>query len=81
MSEHEWMLARLGEALMRIARPYHCDEALPVEVQGLLRQLGFSCDERTPREELIARLWARKRTLQFSLQPEWGGPGATPPAA
>jgi len=66
MSEHERMLVQLGEMLSKIARP--C-------------QLGFPCNELTSREELIARLWARKRTLQTAIQPEWGGPGVTPPTA
>jgi hypothetical protein len=81
MSEHEKMVFRLGEVLSQIARPYGLDQALPADVRSSLWQLGFPCNELTPREELIARLWARKRSLQMLLQPQWGGPGATPPAA
>lgn len=75
------MLARLSELLAQLARPYSCDDVIPVEVQANLWQLGLQCDELTPREELVALLWARKRRLQTALLPLWGGPGATPPAA
>jgi hypothetical protein len=82
MSEHEKMLSRLGEILSQIARPYRVEQALPVDVRTSLWQLGFPCSEQTPREELIERLWARKRTLQLMMPPpQLGGPGATPPAA
>jgi len=73
MSEHERMLVQLGEMLSKIARPYRPeDDDLPSEVRTGLCQLGFPCN---------ARLWARKRTLQTAIQPEWGGPGVTPPTA
>lgn len=81
MREREKLLARLSELLARLARPYGCDEAIPAEIQAHLWQLGLPCDELTPREFVIAQLWARKRTLQTSMLPLWGGPGATPPAA
>jgi hypothetical protein len=81
MSEQELMLLQVGHVLSRVARPHRLDETLPVEVQANLWQLGFPCDEATPREEVIARLWARKRTLQINLQSAWGDPGPTPPAA
>ena len=81
MSDQELMLYQVGQVLSKVARPYRCDETIPVEVQANLWQLGFPCDEATPREELIARLWARKRTLQVNVEPAWGGPGPTPPAA
>jgi hypothetical protein len=81
MSEHEQMLVQLGELLSRVARPYRCEDDLPADVQAMLRQLGLPCTELTSREELIARLWARKRSLLTAMQPEWGGPGVTPPAA
>ncbi len=71
MSEHEELLLQLGDVLARIARPHRVDEALPQEVKASLWQLGFPCHELTPREELIAQLWARKRILQ----------GVTPPSA
>jgi hypothetical protein len=82
MSEREKMLARLGKLLDEITRPHLYDEALPVDVQARLWQLGFPCNERTTREELIPRLWARKRVLLSGGGPEWtGGPGLTPPSA
>jgi hypothetical protein len=81
MSDHERMLVTLGSVLERIARPHPPDESLPADVQASLRQLGFPCDELTPREELIPRLWERKRSLLASFGPEWGGPGLTPPTA
>ena len=81
MSEHERTLAQLGEMLSKIARPHRADDELPLEVRANLCQLGFPCGELTTREELIARLWARKRSLLTATQPEWGGPGITPPSA
>lgn len=82
MSEHERLLYRLGKILDQVARPHGCDEAVPGDVHGSLWQLGVTCDERTTREELIARLWARKRSLMTVMQPGWGGgPGMTPPTA
>jgi hypothetical protein len=81
MSEHERMLVRLGRLLELIARPHPCNDVLPVEVQANLWQLGVQCNELTPREELIPRLWARKRSLLSAIQPEWRGPGVTPPTA
>ena len=67
MSEHERLLDQLGEVLSKIARPYRCDDVLPVDVRASLWQLGLQCNELTSREEL----------MQF----EWGGPGVTPPTA
>ena len=81
MSEHERMLVQLGNLLSRVARPHRCDDALPTDVQASLSELGFACSEQTSREELVARLWARKRSLQLTMLPEWGGPGVTPPSA
>ena len=81
MSEHERMLVTLGRVLERIARPHPAGESLPMEVQASLWQLGFPCNELTPREELIPRLWARRRSLLAGFGPEWGGPGLTPPTA
>jgi hypothetical protein len=82
MSDQERMLAELGEVLSKIARPHHADDVLPFEVRAYLCQLGFPCSELTTREEVIARLWARKRSLLSAIQPEWGGgPGITPPSA
>ena len=82
MSEHERLLARLGKILDQVARPHGCDEAVPVEVHASLRQVGVPCDELTTREELIARLWARKRSLLTVTQAAWGGgPRFTPPTA
>ncbi len=82
MSERERLLFRLGRILDQVARPHRFDEAVPVEVHAGLWQVGVPCDELTTREELVARLWARKRSLLTSLQPGWGGgPGVTPPTA
>jgi hypothetical protein len=81
MSEHELQLVALGDLLSRIARPYRCDDVIPVDVRAALWQLGLPCSELTPREEVIARLWAKKRTLLTAMPPGWGGPGVTPPAA
>jgi len=78
MSEHELLLVRIGDVLSKVARPYRCDDELPADVRMTLSQLGFPCDELTSREELIAGLWARKRSVLTAMQPEWGG---TPPAA
>ena len=71
MSEHELLLVKLGQALSQVARPHGCDESIPDDVRAILLQVGVPCTERTPREELIQTLWARKRGL---LQ-------VTPPAA
>jgi hypothetical protein len=82
MSEHEQTLVQLGRLLSQVARPYRCDDGLPDDVRASLWQLGVACNEMTPREELIARLWQRKRTLLTAMRPEWGGgPGVTPPSA
>lgn len=81
MSEHERMLVQVGNLLSKVARPYLWDDALPEEVQTALWELGLACSEQTSRGELIARLWARKRSLMLAIQPEWGGPGFTPPSA
>ena len=82
VSEHERMLSRLGEMLSMLARPYSVeDDGLPLEVRSGLSQIGFACGELTTREELIGRLWARKRMLMAAMQPQWGGPGVTPPSA
>jgi len=81
MSEHELLLFQLGDVLAKVARPYRCDAEIPVDVRAQLWQLGLPCTELTPREELVARLWAKKRSLLTAMRPEWGGPGVTPPAA
>ncbi|MDQ2942465.1 MAG: hypothetical protein M3R21_02190 [Candidatus Dormibacteraeota bacterium] len=81
MSEHELMLAQVGQVLTQVARPYPYDAPLPVDIQARVWRLGLACDELTSREELVARLWARKRSLSLAIQPTWGGPGATPPNA
>jgi hypothetical protein len=81
MGEQETMLIRVGKLLDQLARPHGCEEALPVEVQASLWQLGFPCNDLTRREDLIPRLWARKRSLQSAGGPGWGGPGLTPPSA
>ena len=82
MSESERLLLSLGRILDQVARPHRVDEAVPVDVHASLWQVGVAYDELMTREELVARLWARKRTLLMSLQPGWGGgPGMTPPTA
>ena len=81
MGEHERMLAQLGVMLAKIARPHRADDELPLDVRAGLCQIGFPCDELTTREELITRLWARKRILLSGIQSDWGGPGVTPPSA
>jgi hypothetical protein len=70
---------RLTAALDLVARPYSRDEALTLEAQARLWQLGVPCSELTPRDEVVSRLWARKR----SLSPGRFGPGpsAAPPTA
>jgi len=81
MSEHERLLDRLARLLSQVARPHRCDDGLPDEVQSGLWELGFPCSDETSREELVARLWARKRSLLLTMRSEWGGPGVTPPTA
>jgi hypothetical protein len=81
MSEHEEMLFKVAEVLSQIARPFRLEDAIPIELRTSLWQLGFPCNDLTSREDVIARLWARKRSLQVMVQPQWGGPGATPPSA
>jgi hypothetical protein len=81
MSEQELMLVQVGQVLQAVARPYNCDAPLPGHVQASLWRLGVPCDELTPREQVIALLWARKRSLSSAIQPPWRGPGATPPNA
>jgi hypothetical protein len=77
MSEHERLLASLGEMLSEVARPHAVDDDLPLELRSGLHRLGVPCTEMTTREELISRLWARKRILMAAMQPQWdGGPGA-----
>lgn len=75
------MLVRLGRILEMVARPHRYNESLPLELQASLWQLGVPCDGLTPRDELVARLWARKRSLLVARQPDWGGPRLTPPGA
>ena len=81
MSEHEELLVQLGDVLAKVARPYSADETLPSELRASLWQLGLPCHDFTPREELSAQLWARKRSLQMMVPPTWGGPGTIPPSA
>ena len=81
MSEQERMLVKLGEVLAQIARPHRVDELIPVELQATLSKIGVSCSELSPRDEVIAQLWARKRSLLMAMQPDWGGPGVKPPHA
>jgi hypothetical protein len=75
------MLVQVGQVLQAVARPYRCDAPLPGHVQASLWRLGVPCGELTPREHVVAILWARKRSLSSAVQPPWRGPGATPPSA
>ena len=81
MSEREPMLAQLSQVLLDVARPYSYDAPLQGSVQAELWSLGVACDSLTPRELLIALIWALKRNLSTPCQPMWGGPGGTPPSA
>lgn len=56
----------LDEALAQITRPHRIDrmeEALTIELRQCLCELGMPCDEFTPRADLIAQVWAKKRGL------------------
>lgn len=78
MSGRDLLLKRrLTSAIDQVARPYPCDEGLALEVQAGLWRLGIPCSDLTPREDVIARLWAMKR----SLAAEAGFMGAAPPPA
>jgi len=79
MGERERMLVLLGDLLGKIARPYRAGDELPVEVRDKLWRIGLPCGEQTSRQELIARLWARKRSLMAPMQQDRGG--QTPPNA
>ena len=72
------MLVQLGQVLQQVARPYSCDAPLSGAVQADLWRLGVPCDALTPREQLVALIWARKRNLSMPGHPTWGGPGGTP---
>jgi hypothetical protein len=76
--QYQLLEHRLAAALEQAARPYGCDEGLTLEVQTGLWRLGVPCSELTPREELVVRLWARKRSL--SAVGDISG-AAPPPAA
>jgi hypothetical protein len=75
------ILVQLGQVLQQVARPYSCDAPLPGTVQADLWRLGVPCDALTPREQLIALIWARKRNLSMPGHPTLGGPGGVPPNA
>jgi hypothetical protein len=81
MSGQELMLVQVGQVLNQVARPHLCHAPLPADVRARVWRLGLSGDERTPREDLVAQLWARKRSLSMANQPTWEGPGTTPPNA
>ena len=53
------------EALAQITRPHRFNEELTLELRQCLRQLGVPCDEFTPRADLIAQIWAKKRGLSL----------------
>jgi hypothetical protein len=75
------MLVQVGQVLNQLARPHLCNAPLPAAVRASVWRLGLPCDELTPREDLVAQLWARKRSLSMANQPRWDGPGTTPPNA
>ena len=79
MSEHELLLFQLGDVLAKVARPYRCDAEIPVDVRAQLWQLGLPCTELTPRQELAARLWAKKRSLLTAMRPECASMSCAPP--
>jgi hypothetical protein len=56
MSEHELMLVQVGHVLNQVARSHLCDAPLPADIRARVWRLGLSCDERTPREDLVAQL-------------------------
>jgi hypothetical protein len=58
--DHELALI-LDAALAEVTRPHRFDEPLTSIVRDALCQLGLACDESTPRIELIAQIWDRKR--------------------
>ena len=75
------MLVQVGQALAQLARPYAREDTVPSQVLATLWQLGMPCDALTPREVLIAELWARKRSLSVAFRPSPGNHDWTPPAA
>ncbi len=81
MDGRERTLSLLGEMLARVARPHRADDELPTEVLRKLGLLGLASDQFATREDLIAGLWARKRSVLMAMEPDWGGPGITPPSA
>jgi hypothetical protein len=59
----------LDAALAEITRPHRLNEPLIPIVRDALCQLGFLCDESTPRTDLIAQIWARKRPATLVVVP------------
>jgi len=74
MGEHE-QLVQLGNVLSQVARPHRVDDGLPDEVRASLWQLGLACGDRTPRAELVARLWARSEASSQRCMQDGAGPG------
>jgi hypothetical protein len=66
MGEGERILARLLE---QVARPHPIDEELPADLQASLWQLGVPCDGSTPRQDVVALLWARRRSMLDAIGP------------
>ena len=60
MSDQELALI-LDTALAEISRPHRCGQPLRPILRDALCELGLMCDESTPRIDLIAQVWARKR--------------------
>ena len=72
---HVFELTRLNRALAQLARPGSREEWLSPLSRADLNGLGVFVDERAPlRQELIERLWSRKRQLlrQAGIAGEWG---------
>lgn len=66
MSESERILADL---LKQVARPHPVGEQLAPDLQASLWQLGVACESSTPRQRVVALLWARRRTMTDATPP------------
>jgi hypothetical protein len=69
MGEGERTLVELGDLLSRVARPHRCDDALGAEVQVSLWKLGLPYSINTTRQDLVAQIWARKRSVLAETPP------------
>ena len=74
-------LVRVNRALGRLARPASSQEWQGPMTEGELIELGVFAGGRAPRrQELIERLWSRKRQLH-RLASAFDGRGPEPPGA